>query len=409
MTVDARNPTGQPLAPAERSRLIAESLRQMSRGGDPRPAGRGTRRLPRDLVTPLLFLVLFALPSLAAIGLFGLYLSDRYVTETHFAIRPALGTAEGAASDRLGTTTGLSREMITQDTLAVADYILSRPMVEAVERALPLREMFSRETIDGISRFDPKRPVEKLVRYWRSRVEAKMEGTSGVISLSVNAFDPQDAVAISRAILAESERVVNDVSVRARRDALAASERALKETEERLTRIQDAVRDQRNRDGVLDAQKTNEANVKMVAQVREQRIGLAVKVALLQRDLRDDSRSVQDLKAQIGQLDATIQRLEREAATPDPEQRRILADALTRYEALDSERRTTQKLYAAALAARDRARLMLDRQMEFLSVVVEPVASESPQRPQRGLWIGSVVAGSALTFALAIFLRKILT
>ncbi|ACA15002.1 capsule polysaccharide export protein-like protein [Methylobacterium sp. 4-46] len=412
MTVDARNPTGQPLDSAERSRLIAESLRQMarvSRHNDPRAVVRGGGLLRgRDLVTPLLFLALCVLPSLLATAFFGFYLSDRYVTEVHFAIRPALGAAENAARDGMGMTAAIPREMIAQDTLLLADYIASRPMVEAIERQLPLREMFSRPSIDALSRFDPKRPVEKLVRYWRNRVAAKIEGTSGIISVTVNAFEAGEAVAISRAVLAESERMVNDLNARARQDALAASESALARIKERLDAAEEAVRDLRNRDRVLDALKTNEATIKTIGQLREQRIALSVKQSLLLRDLREDARSVQDLKAQIAQLDGSIQRLEREATTPDPTRRQALADALTRFEEADTERKNAQALYNAVLAARDRARMILDRQFEFFSVVVAPVEAQSPQQPRRGLWIGSIVAASALAFAAVVMTRKIL-
>ncbi|ACL56648.1 capsule polysaccharide transporter [Methylobacterium nodulans] len=410
MTVDARNPTGQPLDPAERSRLISESLRQMarvSRYNDPRQQLREARALRRrDFITPILFVALVVLPCLIGLAVFGFYLSDRYLTETHFAIRPAIGGAENAAKDNVGTSTGIPKEMIIQDTLLVSEYIVSRPMVEAIERQLPLREMFSRDSIDWFSRFDPDLPIEKLVRYWKNRVEVKLEGTSGVLSVTVNAFDPQESVAISKAILAESERMVNELTTRARQDALAKSEHELKRAEARLTELQTAVRNLRNRDGVLDAQKTNEANVKMTAQVREQRINLAVKLALLQRDLKDDARSIQDLKAQIAQLDATIARLEREATTQDPNQRRVLADALTRFEQLNVDRKNAQTFYGLVIAARERARMIADRQIEFFSVVVEPRLPQSAQRPLRGLWIGCVVAGSALAFGLAVLLRK---
>ncbi|WP_407522413.1 capsule biosynthesis protein [Methylobacterium oryzisoli] len=411
MTVDARNPQGQPLTPSERSRMISETLRQMarvSRYNDPRQQIRGVRaHRRRDIVTPLLFLGVFVLPALVGAAFFGLYLSDRYVTEAHFAIRPAIGGADKSTRDGVGTSSGVPKEMITQDTLIVAEYIRSRPMVEAIERQLPLRQIFSRDSIDYVSRFDPEKPIEKLVKYWNKRVSVKLEGTSGIVAVSVDAFDAQESFAIMQAILAESERMVNDLTARMRRDALSESERELQRAEERLSQLQVAVRDLRNRDGVLDAQKTNEANVKMVAEVRAQRINLAVKLALLQRDLREDSRSIQDLKAQIAQLDATITRVEREATTQDADQRRVLADALTRFEQLEVERKNAQTFYGLVVTARERARMIADRQIEFFSMVVQPVVAESAEQPRRLLWTCLTVAGAALSFGGAVMLRKL--
>ncbi len=412
MTIDARNPEGKALSPADRSRMIGEALRQaarVSRFSNPSKTTIRTIRAHRrrDIVTPLLFLFLFVLPSLGSVVFFGLYLSDRYVTDARFALRPAIGGAEKAAPDGVGTTSSIPSQMIAQDSMIVGEYIKSRTMIETLERSLPLRKMFSRDDIDAYSRFDPDKPIEKLVKYWADRVKVTVE-TSGLIEVSVNAFDADDSLTLSKAVLAESERLVNQLTVRARNDALAESEREMKRAEERLTKLHLAVRDLRNRDGVLDAQKSNDTNLKMIAEIRSQRIGLAVKLSLLQRDLRDDSRSIQDLKAQIAQLDDTISRIEREAANQDPDQRRVLSATLTKFEELDAERKTAERYYSATIAARERSRMIADRQIEFFSMVVEPVRAESAQQPRRTLFIAISVAVSALAFGLSILTRKLL-
>ncbi len=159
---------------------------------------------------------------------------------------------------------------------------------------------------------------------------------------------------------------------------------------------------------MLDAQKSNDTNLKMVAEIRTQRINLAVKLSLLQRDLRDDSRSIQDLKAQIAQLDETIARIEREAANQDPEQRRVLSATLTKFEELDAERKNAERYYAATIAARERSRMIADRQIEFFSMIVEPVRAESSQQPRRMLYITISIAVSALAFGLSVLMRKLL-
>ncbi|KMO12524.1 capsule biosynthesis protein [Methylobacterium indicum] len=412
MTIDARNPEGKALSPADRSRMIGEALRQaarVSRFSNPNKTTIRTIRAHRrrDIVTPLLCLFLFVIPSLGSAVFFGFYLSDRYVTDARFALRPAIGGAEKATPDSVGTTSSIPAQMIAQDSMIVGEYIKSRTMVETLERSLPLRRMFSRDDIDQYSRFDPAKPIEKLVKYWADRVKVSVE-SSGLIEVSVNAFDPDDSLTLNKAVLAESERLVNQLTERARTDALAESEREMKRAEARLMKVQLAVRDLRNRDGVLDAQKSNDTNLKMVAEIRTQRINLAVKLSLLQRDLRDDSRSVQDLKAQIAQLDDTIARIEREAANQDPEQRRVLSATLTKFEELDAERKNAEKYYAATIAARERSRMIADRQIEFFSMIVEPVRAESAQEPRRTLFIAISVAVSALAFGLSLLARKAL-
>ena len=410
MTVDIRNPRGQALSTADRSNAVAESLRQIARVSRFADRKKGIRsyqtHVKSDPYIPILFVLCFLIPSLAGGVYYGLIASDRFVTEARFALRPAIGSVEKASPDAVGTNAGVSNVMVAQDSLITANYIESRPMVEAIEQVMPLREIFSRESIDYFSRFDPEKPIEKFLKYWHDRVSVKIESGSGIISLVVNTFDAAESLALTQAILSESERMVNALSTRARNDALSESVRELKLAGDRMANIRVAVASLRNRDGVLDAQKTNESNLKVIGELRAARINLAVQLSLGQRDLGPESRRIIDIKSQIRDLDENIARIERQSTSQDPDQRRVLADSLTRFEAFDNDRKDAEKYYAKVLAAHERARIIADRQVEFFTTIVQPVMAQSSQQPRRALMISLVVAGGAVFFAMALFARK---
>lgn len=410
MNMEIGKPEGRPLTPADRQQQIAESLRQfarMSRFADRRKGIRSYQsHVKSDPWVPVLFAVCFVLPTLVGAIYYGLIASDRYVTEARFAIRPAIGSAEKATPDSVGTNSGVQAQMVAQDTLITHSYILSRPMLEVIEKQLPIRQWFGRDSIDYLSRFDTEKPIEKFLKYWKQRVEVDVEASSGIMSLWVEAFDPDESLAISKAVLKEAERMVNELSATARNDALAESERELKLADERLRKVSVAVRDLRNREGVLDAQKSNEANLKVISELRANRINLAVQLAIGQRDLGPESRRIMDLKQQIRDIDDNIARIEKTSATQDPEQKRVLSEALTRFEALENERKNATKYYEQVLSAHERARIIAARQIEFFSPIVQPVRAESATQPRRFLMFSLISAGSAVLFAAALFLRK---
>lgn len=410
MNMEIGKPEGKPLTPADRQQQIAESLRQfarMSRFADRRKGIRSYQtHVKSDPWVPVLFVICFVLPTLAGAIYYGLIASDRYVTEARFAIRPAIGAVEKATPDSVGTNSGVASQMVAQDTLITYAYIHSRPMVEILEKQLPIREWFGRDSIDYLSRFDTEKPIEKFLKYWKQRVDVEVESGSGIMSLTVEAFDPDESLAIAKAILKESERMVNELSTTARNDALAESNRELKLADERLRKVSVAVRDLRNREGVLDAQKSNEANLKVVSELRAGRINLAVQLAIGQRDLGPESRRIMDLKQQIRDIDDNIARIEKASATQDPEQKRVLSEALTRFEALENERKNATKYYEQVLSAHERARIIAARQVEFFSPIVQPVRAESSTQPRRILMISLITAGAALFFATALFVRK---
>jgi capsular polysaccharide transport system permease protein len=206
----------------------------------------------------------------------------------------------------------------------------------------------------------------------------------------------------------EAERMVNNLTVKLRADALAESSRELKLAEDRMIKIRLAMRDLRNQEGILDAQKSNEANLKMISEMRASRVNLAVQLAIGQRDLGPDSRRIMDIKQQIKDLDDNIAKIERQSASQDPEQKRLLSDALTRFEAFENERKNAEKYYQQVLTAYERARIIAARQIEFFSPIVEPVQAQSSIEPRRMLMISLITAGAAVLFAASMFARKMM-
>lgn len=412
MSTEISSPSGAPLSTADRSTAVAESLKRFARIARQSDHKKGIRayqtHIRRDPWIPVLFLLLFLLPTLATAGYFYLIASDRFITEARFALRPALGNVDKVQSEDTGNNSSLAKQMVAQDTLITTGYIGSRQMIETMERQMPLREMFSRDSIDFFSRMSADEPIELFMRYWHKRVSATVDSNGGIVSLKVAAFDPEESYRLARAILDESERMVNELSLKARNAALAESTRELKNAEKRLVTVQHAMRDLRNRSGVLDAQITSKNNLSVIAELRKKRIDLSVQLNQSLRDLAPERRQIQDLKAQIQDLDDNIEKIERQMTSTDPEQRRLLSEAVTEFEGLENERKNALLYYNKVLAANEQARIIANRQIEFFTPVVDPVVPVSAIEPRRHL-ITSIVALVAMAlFGLSVVIRKYL-
>lgn len=337
MSTEISTPSGAPLTTGERSTAVAESLKRFARVARQSDRKKGIRayrtHIKRDPMIPVLFGLVFVLPTL--IGAVYLYLiaSDRYVTEARFALRPALGNIDKVDSERTGTDSSLPKQMVIQDTLITTNYIASRKMVEVLERQMPVREMYTRDSIDYFSRGPQNKPIERFMRYWPQRVHTNVDSHSGIITLTVSAFDPNESYNLAQAIMAESERMVNELSVRARNAALAETDRELAVAEERMLKTRLAVRALRNSGGVLDAAAANTTNLTTISELRKQRIALSVQLTLGLRDLSPDARPVRDLKSQISELDANIEKIESQMASTDPNRKQVLSDLLGQFEA----------------------------------------------------------------------------
>ncbi|WP_457108264.1 capsule biosynthesis protein [Methylobacterium sp. P5_C11] len=412
MNMQVEKASGRPLKGIDRNTVIAQSLRQFARLPGLPDTKKGVRsyqsHVKSDPWLPILFVVCFVLPTLGGAIYYGLIASDRYVTEARFAVRPTVGTTDKATPDSVGTNAGVIKATIAQETLIAQEYIHSRPMVETIAAELPIREWYGRDSIDMFSGFNPDKPVEKFLRYWKRRVDVDVESASGIMSLYVEAFDPDESLAITKAIMAETERMLNDLSMRSRQDALDVSARVLRAADEREAKASAALNDLRNREGVLDVIKSNTATIKSVSELRDSRTKLAVQLSVLQRDLGPQARSIIDLKQQINDLDANIAKVQQQLAGTAPTEKRRLSDALTRFEDLEHERENAEKYHRDVQLAYDRARIVAQQQVVALAPIVEPIKAGSSTEPRRVLMMSIVTAAAAVLFAAAVFIRRVL-
>ena len=201
--------------------------------------GAPTRRptlsvLPRVSAYRATFVLLVIIPTLVSWVYLAFLASNQYVAEGRFAVRAAqIDVAESdkqkgaAASVASGSLVSLSG----QDAYIVTTYIRSRAVIDDLSKVIDIREIFTRPEGDFWARLKSKATAEELLSYWNGMVTAYVDGPSGVVTVSVRSFRPADSVALANAIIKVSESLVNDVSARARNDALKRTEEEVRKAE----------------------------------------------------------------------------------------------------------------------------------------------------------------------------------
>jgi capsular polysaccharide transport system permease protein len=340
-------------------------------------------------------------------------------------MRFAVRGGEQGVSDPMASLTGAMSALRNQDSLIVADYIRGRGMVDALEKTLNLRAMFAKGDI--VFRFSPDKPIEKLVRYWRWQTDVDIDRMSGIVTVIVRAFTPQDALAIAQAVIAASETLVNDLSDRARRDALKQAQSELALAEKVLADRLRAMQELRNREGILDAGKTSDALTKLTGDMRLELARLESDYAAQKQSVSETSPQMRVLAARIRSTREQIRLIEGRmtatarpaAALPAPggpapgaqggalagaqsgalagAQTGALADSMSRFDRFRLEQDFAQKQYVAAAASLERARMELATQQVYLTTFLQPVLAEDALYPKR-MWI--IAALTAICLAL---------
>jgi capsular polysaccharide transport system permease protein len=241
-----------------------------------------------------------------------------------------------------------------------------------------------------VARLHLPAPIEDLVTYWRGQVDAFFDPTNGTIVVKARAFTPEDALTLAQGILASSERLVNDLSARARRDALRDSEHDVRRTEQRLAAALVNLRQFRDKEGVIDPRKQADANAALDGRVRDDLVRAGTQLSTLQQYMQADAPALKLLQARIHALEAQRQTIESEVTDNAASRSQALSRIMGSYEELESERSFAETAYRHALEALDRARMNADRQHLYIADFVQPRLPEKALYPRRLRSLGIV-------------------
>lgn len=348
------------------------------------------------------FFLMVLVPTIAAGLYYGLMASDVYISEAKFAVRGSGEKLPSSSSAALSMFSSLSSMNSNQEAYVLANYIQSTPLIEKMDKQVGVREAFARADIDPLSRLAADAPVERLRRYWDKMVVASIDNLSGVLSLEVRAFRPQDALAIAQAILVESEKLVNDISRRKRTDTVAFAREEVARDEKRLKDARVAIEQFRNESGTLDPVKSAEATSRVLIALRTQKMDYENEIAAARRTLLDSSPSVQVLSARLKATNDQIGTIESQLTSKGEGDDNPASKKLARYEGLELEREFSEKVYILTLAALERSRIEADRQQLYLVTFVPPGLAERSLFPNRS-------AATAVVFACALAVWSVMS
>ena len=351
------------------------------------------RAILRDLALPRLnislhlasFIGCVLVPAFAAVVYYGFIASNQYAAEARFAVRALEAEVGDAASDGAGETKGninFSFIVSGQNAYIVTSYIRSRAIVDDLNAKLDLREIFRRPEADFWARLNRDASIDELTEYWKSMVTTYIDAPSGIVTLQVRAFRQDDALALGKGVMELSEMLVNRISDRARRDSMEMSEKEVRRT---YTATQAALAElHRFRDsaGIIDPAQAATEIGKLVVPLMAEKIRLESELFVASCDLDDSAPTIKALKSRLETTERQITELKSKLTRADGAGQTVSA-SLVKFEELELQRQSAEKLYSLAQADLDRARLRADRKSIYLTVFVPPSLPEELRYPRR--------------------------
>ncbi|MGY9106358.1 MAG: capsule biosynthesis protein, partial [Alphaproteobacteria bacterium] len=151
---------------------------------------------------------------------------------------------------------------------------------------------------------------------YKTFIHVNYDTTTGISTLTVEAFRAEDAHDLASAILRYSEELINRMNERARSDSVEVGRREVQENEERVSSVQTALTEYRLRTNILDPEISAGALLELVGELSSE---LAAAETMLIQTLRasPESPQIPTLRNRIAALETQV----------DAERRKVIGNS----------------------------------------------------------------------------------
>lgn len=344
------------------------------------------------------FVVLVLAPSLAFFLYAAFWQSYGYEAEARITVRGAQ-EFKGATTDMSGIisriTGGGGAKATIQDSYIVLNYIKSTAILSDLGGAPYLEKYYSRPQIDYFSRLPRGSKIEDVLKYWTGHVHASVDTVSGILTLKVEAFSAPDASALAAAVIRLSERLINKISERSRKDAVARSEQEVSFAADKLAATRDRLTLFRDKNALIDPGTRAKSIAELIARLTLDKVNIEGALATLKGSLGADSPTQRVQRDRLAAIDKQISDLN--ASLTDSGSDKAVSAQIASYERLKLDEQFDELMYKIAMSSYEHARQELERQQLYL-VVVTP-----PAQPQEATYPKVFTSSLLLLVALGIF------
>jgi capsular polysaccharide transport system permease protein len=344
-----------------------------------------------------LFALLVVVPTIGATIYYGLIASDVYVSESRFLVRSPQHQTPSGLVGQLLQSSGLSRSQ--DDTYSVRDYILSRDALKELDEKLDVRKSYSSPDVDRLDRFPGlgwNRSFEKFYLYYGKHVVVEYDPVSSITILTVRAFTAADALKINDMLLDISERLVNTLNDRSRRDLISFADNEVKIASDKAKDASMALLSYRSSHEVFEPDRQAALQLEGVAKIQQELVSTEAELAQL-RNLSPDNPQIRALNSRIDSLRAAISS---EASKVTSAHGSFSARA-PNFERLALDVQFADKQLGVALAELESARAEALQKQLYLERLVKPNLPDKAMEPKRFRSIITVLIISLVGFAVA--------
>lgn len=361
-------PPAAPTPMEERARNVQQMQRDIAR-----------RRRWRIgfLVARLSFFVL--LPTILAGYYYFALATPLYATKSSLRIDQANAPAAGGGLSNVLGGMGLAT---SQDAVGVQDYLASmEAMLRLEDEDVGFRRHFTGDDVDFIQRLPADASNEDAYKLYERLVKIGYDPTEGVIRLEVSAPSPDLSVAFAGRLISYAEEQADSLTQQIREDQMQGANDALADAEAKMAAAQARVLALQEELGVLDPASETASLMSQITGFETQLAEKQLQLQQLLDNAAPNAARVAGVRGDIDRLDTLVSELRAQMTDANGVDRSLarISGELSMAE-VDLETRTM--MMQEALRQVETARVEANRQVTYLTPIVNPVLPQEASYPR---------------------------
>jgi capsular polysaccharide transport system permease protein len=148
--------------------------------------------------------VCVGIPTLLVLLYLLLLATPTYRTETRIIVRENTENSAGLISGVAAGLLGGGIKSSLEDAYVLVDYLQSSALIEQVDAKLNLRAHYSSSRLDFVRRLSSSASTEDFHDFYRRHVKITVTPDSSIVTLEVDAFDPDFAQKLAQTLVTAS-------------------------------------------------------------------------------------------------------------------------------------------------------------------------------------------------------------
>lgn len=332
--------------------------------------------------------------------------SDRYVSEAVVLVQNTENGSSASPADLLSMFSGGSGNKV--DQLLLVEFLTSIDMLNKLDEELNLREHYSSDHIDPISRLWSKDvSTEWFYRYYRNRVTVVYDDYSGVVRISAQAFDPVMAEKITESLVHNGENFMNGLSHKIADEQVAFLSEQVNLARNDLLKSNEKLLDFQNRKNMVSPKAEVENHQELIAGLEKQKSELLVKISTLPANLGTNNQIKQTLMANIKAIDEQIMLL-RKSVTNAGDKVNALNELAYEENLLKLDAEFKKDIYSSTLSGLAKGKLSAARMIKNVGILQSPSKPQYAIKPERLYCISATLVVMLLVLGMLQLLKAVI-